>query len=200
VLLHDSSMEGAPLLILAQKGHIESDGADELLRLDLKNGEVHRQGTDLSYTRGRFDSASIALGVSNFLNRNNRFKRSASELTFSEMPELAKRARAANRESEARVIETNYYARLASFFTCLVFGLVAVPLAIGKRGARGRSFAATIFAFAIYYVIQTSANGMGENGRVTPLMAACMPNLIGICIAAVLAWRLRRGQQMGARR
>jgi lipopolysaccharide export system permease protein len=200
VLLHDSSLEGAPLLMLAQKGRVESDGADELLRLDLKSGEVHRSSSDGSYTHGRFETASIALGVSNFLRRNNRFKASVAELVFSEMPELADRARAANRHSEARVIETNYHARIASFFTCFVFGLVAVPLAIGRRGARGRSFAATVFAFAIYYVIQTSANGMGENGRVAPIVAAWMPNLFALAIAGILAWRLRRGQQLGARR
>jgi lipopolysaccharide export system permease protein len=198
VLLHDASEEGAPMLLLSQQGKVESDGADALLRLNLRDGELHRAMKDGTYTHGQFDQASIALGVSNFLNRN-RFIRPAGELPFGALRRAATSARANHQDAEARVLETAYYARIAALFTCVIFGLIAVPLAIGGRGARGRSFAATVLAFATYYVVQTVANGMGEGGRVTPLVAAWIPNVIGLLVAMALAWRLRHGQQAARR-
>ena len=200
VLVQDSSEEGAPLLLLAKTGSVQSEGADAILRLDLKDGELHRAGKDDAYTHGRFESATVALGVSDFLRRNNRFIRPAGEMSSAELLRAAAQARAAGLETQARALMTAYHGRLAALLTCLVFGLIAVPLAMSGRGARGRSFVATVFAFAAYYFFQTIAAGQAETGRVSPLLAAWAPNIVGVVVAAVMAWRLGTGRHLGAHR
>lgn len=189
VLLHDAVGDGVPFLILAERGRVESEGAEASLKLELGDGELHRtDGRD--YTRGSFASATVSMGVSDFFNRKNRFARPAAELPGEEMPREAREARARGDEETARRIETTYHRRVASFLTCLVFGLIAVPLAASGRGARGRSFVATVAAFAGYYVLLTLGHGLGETGRWLPWAGAWLPNVAGLVVAAVLGVRL----------
>lgn len=200
VMLHDSVGDGSPLLLLAKRGQLQSRGADAVLRLDLEDGEFHRVGDGGAYTKGRFESGSVALGVNDFLRRQNKFIRPAGELELEEMPNAAREARAAGDLAASRRIEVAFHSRLAALLTCLVFGLIGVPLAAGGRAARGWSFAATVLAFAGYYVVQTVANGLGETGRLEPMAAAWAPNVAGLLVAAALGWRLRRGPLAGAGR
>jgi lipopolysaccharide export system permease protein len=199
VLLHDAVGDGVPYLLTAKKGRIETEGADSVLRLQLGDGELHRAGADDGYTRARFEEASIALGVQNFVRRKNNFIRPASELDFDEMTQAAQAARAAGDHGSARRILSKFHSRIAQIFTCLIFGLIAVPLAAGGRGARARSFVATVLTFAGYYVLQTIGNGLGEEGRASPVVGAWLPNAGGLLVAAVLAWRLYTRRSAGSR-
>ena len=200
VLLYDSVGDGAPFFVTAERGQVESSGADAVLRLELTDGELHRAAKNGDYTRAGFDEASFALGVNDFLRKRNKFNRPANELRFTQMQAAANEARAAGDAASARRIETAKHGRVASILSCLVFGLVAVPLASGGRGARGRSFVATVVAFAAYYVLQTVFRGLGEGGNLPPALAAWMPNVVGLAVAGVLAFRLLSGSVAGARR
>lgn len=201
VLLYDSVGDGAPFFVTAKRGQVDSDGADAVLRLELDDGELHRAATDGDYTRARFEGASFALGVNDFLRRQNKFNRPANELRFGQMRLAADAARKAGDAKAARRIETARHGRIASILSCLVFGLIAVPLAAGGGGrARGRSFVATVLAFATYYVLQTIFHGLGEGGSLPTWLAAWMPNVIGLAVAGVLAMRLLSGTVAGARR
>lgn len=200
VLLHDAGENEPATLMLARKGRMNSDGADAMLRLDLDDGEMHRADPSGDYVRARYDTAAVALGVQDFLRSRNRFMRPAAELNIEEMPAAAAEALHAGDERTARRLWTSFHQRIASLATCLVFGLVAVPLAASRRGARGRSFVATVAAFAGYYVLQTIASGLGETGGLPPVVAAWVPNAVGLVVAAALGWQLRHGLQAGARR
>lgn len=193
VLLHDSVGDGTPFFVLARGGRVESSGASAALRLDLADGELHRAASDGDYTRARFEEASVALGVSDVFNRRNKFNRPAGELELFQMPKAAAEARAAGDHAAVRRIETEFHVRIAACLSCLIFGLIAVPLAAGSRSARTRSFVATVVAFATYYVVQTIGKGLGETGALPPMVGAWIPNAIGLVVAAVLGWRLRRG-------
>ncbi len=193
VLLYDTVRKEAPLLLLAQEGHVVSSGAGADLRLDLTDGELHRSGEDDAYTRAKFETGTVALGVSGFQHAQNRFVGSWDELDAAEMPLAANEALAAGKPGIARRIWLAFHRRIAQVLSCLVFGLIAVALAAGGKGSRGWGFAATVLAFACYYVARVGANTLGESGRASPLLAAWLPNLIGLLAAAFLARRLWRG-------
>lgn len=200
VLLHDSEGDGTPFFILAQSGRIESDGDDALLQLKLGDGELHRATKNGDYTRARFDDASFSLGVGRHLSRQNKFNRPTIELRFSQMRSAANDALKAGDAAAARRIDTAMHGRIASLVSCLVFGLLAVPLAAGGQGARSRSFAYTVFAFAAYYVLQVVFRSMGDGGSLPTWVAAWMPNFIGLGVAGVLAVRFLSGSVAGAKR
>lgn len=197
VLLHDSVGDGTPFFITATRGHVESEGAGALLSLELDDGELHRATKTGDYSRAHFERASFALGVSDFLSRQNKFNRPANELRFVQMPDAARAARQSGDEKAAVRIEMARLGRVSSIFSCLVFGLIAVPLAAGGRSS---SFVATVLAFASYYVLQTVFRGLGEDGSLPLWLGAWMPNFIGLAIAGVLAVRLLSGSVAGSRR
>lgn len=200
VLLHDSVGDGAPFFIVAQRGQIESDGDDALLRLTLDDGELHRATKKGDYTRAHFEDASFALGVGGLLTRQNKFNRPANELRFSQMRAAVNDANQAGDASAARRIETAMHGRVASLLSCLIFGLLAVPLAASGQGARSRSFLSTVLAFAAYYVLQVVFRSFGEGGSMPVWAAAWMPNVIGLFVASVLAIRFLSGTVAGAGR
>lgn len=189
VLLHDAVGDGAPFLLLARRGRVESEGAEASLRLELERGELHR-ADGRAYTRGRFEAATVSMGVSDFFRRKNRFIRPAAELPGEQMLFEAQHARNLGDEEAARRIETMFHRRVASMFTCLIFGLIAVPLAAAGRGARGRSFLTTMAAFASYYVLLTLGQGLGDTGRWLPWAGAWLPNVAGLAVALGLGLRL----------
>jgi lipopolysaccharide export LptBFGC system permease protein LptF len=142
----------------------------------------------------------VALGVSDFLRRQNKFIRPSGEMDLSEMPKAAADARAAGDLANARRIEVAYHGKFAALLTCFVFGLIGIPLAAAGRSSRGAGFAATVLAFAGYYVVQTIANGLGEGGRISAPVAAWIPNILGVLVAAALTLRIRRGPMTGVRK
>lgn len=200
VLLFDNRDERSPLLLLSSRGEVESDGADSHLGVRLDTGELHRVAEGNSYARAEFEGAHLVVGVSDFFRRRNKFNRPANELAIGEMMEAAAHARERGDHRHARRIETTYHARHAAILSCLIFGLVAVPLAAGGSRGRGSSYVATFLAFAGYYVLLTIASGLGESGRLSPVAAAWVPNSIGLGLAAILMLRLRRRQLSGAGR
>jgi lipopolysaccharide export system permease protein len=198
VFLHDSVGDGAPLLMLAQRGRIQSNGSDSTLRLALADGELHRISGDGGYSRLAFKDGTVALGVESIISRRNNFNRPAGELRLLEMPEAIRAARSAGDEGAARRLSAQFQGRLSAPFTCLIFGLIAVPLAATGRRSRGASFGATLLAFIGYYVLQTLGNGLGETGRTHAFIGAWLPNGVGLAVALLLAWRLRSGVRGGA--
>lgn len=200
VLLHDSAGDGTPFFITAKEGRVAADGDDAELELRLGDGELHRVSEDGTYTRARFGTAAFALGVSDFLKRQNKFNRPANELRFAQMRPAIDAAREAGDEAAARRLSVARHARIASVLSCLLFGLVAVPLAAGGQGARSRSFVSTVVAFAAYYVLLATFRGLGEGGSLAPWLAAWMPNLVALVVASVLAVRFLRGPVAGGGR
>lgn len=193
VFLHDSVGDGAPLLMLSQHGHVQSDGADSVLRLNLTDGELHRVGIEDTYSRIRFEDGTIALGVESKQTQKNMFNRPIGEMRIEQLLPAVRAARAVNDEPTARRVEAQYFWRLATPFTALIFGLIAVPLASLGRRSRGAAYIATLLAFVGYYVLQTIGTGMGEKGSVAPLVGALFPHIAGLALALLLGWRLRNG-------
>lgn len=200
VLIFDGREEKTPLLLLSQRGEVESEGADSMMGVRLNDGEMHRVDAAGGYMRANFDSARLSVGVSSFFRRRNKFNRPTNELRIGEMPAAAAQARQSGNEKDARRIETAFHARHAAVFSCLIFGLVAVPMAARGRSGRGNSYVATFLAFAGYYVLLTVAAGLGESGRLLPPLAAWVPNIVGFVLAAALFFRLLRNQHAGGER
>lgn len=76
-------------------------------------------------------------------------------------------------------ILVRYYQKISQPLACLVVALAGAPL--GLLGRRSRSNMGLIYSAIIvflYYVLQSSSGALGEAGRIDPLMAAWMPNIV----------------------
>ncbi|HEY4484862.1 MAG TPA: LptF/LptG family permease, partial [Nitrospiria bacterium] len=98
-----------------------------------------------------------------------------------------------------------YYKNFAFPFSCLIFGVVGIPLGlvIRKSGKMG-GFAAGIAAALLYYLLMMVADFLTAYGTLTPLAAAWVPNLTLSLLTLVLiavgtGSRFRRWVQSSAR-
>ncbi|MFC0617303.1 LptF/LptG family permease [Deinococcus budaensis] len=106
-------------------------------------------------------------------------------------PEL--RARLASAEGtpeERRVDRHQLAARVADPLTAVVFALAAGTLGLLLRN-RAAAFAAVVVFVGLFYVLWITAPQFARVGALPPVLAAWLPNLVFLTVAAVLAWRLR---------
>jgi lipopolysaccharide export system permease protein len=88
--------------------------------------------------------------------------------------QLLQRSNAATNELLVR-----YYQKFSQPLACLIVALAGAPL--GLLGRRSRSNIGLIYSAAIvfvYYVLQSTSGAMGEAGRMSPLLAAWLPNIV----------------------
>ena len=101
---------------------------------------------------------------------------SASELRLAiqENPEQAARYR--------RLLE-EYYKNFAFPFSCIIFGLLGVPAGMTfRRTGRLGGFALGLFLGTGYYFLLFVGDYLAASGRVPPVWAAWMPNLVMLLI------------------
>lgn len=76
-------------------------------------------------------------------------------------------------------ILVRYYQKFSQPLACLIVALAGAPL--GLLGRRSRSNIGLIYSAVIvfiYYVLQSTSGAMGEAGRIHPLLAAWLPNIV----------------------
>ena len=93
---------------------------------------------------------------------------------------------------EAALIHTQWHARLATPWTCLVVTLVAIPFgaASGRRNVFVGVASSVVLVFA-YFVVMRFGLALGTGGMVPPWLAAWLPNATFGCIGMVFTQRLR---------
>ncbi len=193
VVVFDGRDPAAPLLVLAQAGEVKPGGAeDETLELALRHGEVHRASAASDECAvATFDRAALGLQVGNNIFLKNRFRSPRDEQSPTELLEAGHEAEAHGESS--RPFDVAFHWRLGQVAMPLAFACVGVPLALGRRGGRARSFLLTLAAYVGYYLVARSCVSMGERGVVPALLAGQLPNLLfvaaGLAGLAVLTRR-----------
>lgn len=191
LLLHDERGDGAPILILAQHGRVlEGDGGN-LLRLQLADGEMHREG-ESTYGVVGFEQAEIALGVGEHLGRKNKFGNPTVEMTAAQLGVAEEQARAAGDQPRAAQLRSARHERYAQPFAVLAMALLGVPLAALRRGGRAVGYIGTVGAFVVYYLLARVGTQLSENGALPPALAAQVPNLVFALTGAGLFIRAHR--------
>jgi lipopolysaccharide export system permease protein len=88
----------------------------------------------------------------------------------------------------AAVLDTQLHARLAAPWTCLVVVFIALPFATltGRRNVFV-GVASSLFICFAYFVLQRLGMALGTGGRLTPWVAAWLPNVLFIAAGLGLA-------------
>ncbi len=86
--------------------------------------------------------------------------------------------------------EVSLWFKVSLPFSCLIFGLVGAPL--GLRPPRSAKISGFVWALPImlgYYVVFNSMSSLATGGAVPPLVAAWLPNILGLIVGAGLTWK-----------
>jgi lipopolysaccharide export system permease protein len=190
VLISDRTDPVAPLLALAQRGRL--DPAGEALRLSLERGEVHREELRADeYVSAHYQRATITLGISQTLSERNRLVGSLFERGPGEIVALARQA-ASRDPAEARRWRTFLHRRIAGPLAVIAFALLAMPIAMARRGGRAFGYAATILAAVAYYALLRFGEGLSQQGVLPAWLGPNLPNLVFAAGGAALTVLLAR--------
>ncbi|HKC59700.1 MAG TPA: LptF/LptG family permease [Myxococcales bacterium] len=191
VLIEDEVGDGAPLLALAESGHVE-DAGGEALALRLYRGELHRSEPK-GETVARFSEGSFLVGVQDPVARQNRLMGTESALSDAQLRQRVEELLRQGKRRDAVRFQLEVVRRRAVPLVCVLFAILAVPLAVVARGVRGSAYLVTLGVFVAFYVLSRLAVALAENG-VNAWVAGLMPDaavlVVGLLYTAAL---IRRG-------
>ena len=82
-----------------------------------------------------------------------------------------------------------YYQKVAQPLACLIVALAGAPLGLLAR--RSRSNLGLIYSAVVvflYYVLQSTSGALGESGRISPMLAAWLPNIFVGTLGLIILW------------
>lgn len=96
------------------------------------------------------------------------------------------------RPEDAHALQTKFYGRLATPWTCLVVVLMAIPFG-AQSGRRNLFFgvAGSIFICFAYFVLQRVSLALGMNGQLPGWLAAWLPNFVFAAAGIGMTLRVR---------
>ncbi len=166
-----------PETIIAEQGKIETDPSTLISILNLTNGSVHhyRVGETL-YRLIHFDQYRLSLDSGSSSSRRTFLptEKKPTEMTFSELKSAAE-----SDPDQARIYRIQYHEKFALPFSCIVFGIIAIPFGIRiKRSGKVIGFSWSLLIVFCYYILLGAGRNLGSQGLLPPVIAAWVPNLV----------------------
>lgn len=182
----DFSKEGLNQIIAAQSAMWDNKQGT----WDFFNGTVYLVAPDGSYRNiVKFQQQQLQLPRTP-LDLANR-KKDWEEMTVTELREAQDLSAQSGDDKQVRKFDLRIQQKLAIPFICLVFGLVGATLGMRpqRRSGKGASFAISVLIIFGYYILLFLCDAMGNLEILAPVVAAWLPNLIGLGIGGFLLTR-----------
>ncbi|MEG3436449.1 LptF/LptG family permease [Pannus brasiliensis CCIBt3594] len=159
---------------------------------DFYNGTVYLIAPDGSYRNiVRFQHQQLALPSAPL---DLAFRaRSGTEMTLRQARDYLKILRLSGNPTRVRKLEVQIEQKIALPFVCLVFGLIGAAIGLRPQNAnKATSFGICIVLIFAYYLLSFVTTSLGVAGALSPVMAAWLPNLLGLTAGGVLLSRSAR--------
>ena len=177
ILIYDEREKGKYNTIFAREGFVANNPKTQEIMLKLVKGDIHRfEPKNNLYQKVQFESYDLKLELA------TAFKAIAKKLKDREMSIEEIRAKIATmkqRGQDTTSEEMELQKRYAIPFTCLIFGLIGVPLGIQpRRSGRSNGFVFSILIILAYYISLTAAEIFAAHRTISPLLAGWIPNFL----------------------
>jgi lipopolysaccharide export system permease protein len=179
VLIADTRLTDEPNTIIAKKGYLISDPKALTVTLRLENGSTHAVNPNLqNYRKMDFAVYDVNLDIGSALfDEKNLKEKSSGEMTVLELRERLGKIGLEKQLLREVAIELNK--KLSVPMSCLILGLLGVPLGIRThRSAKSWSISIAFALVVLYYMLQLGGEALVQTGRVTPLIGTWVPNLV----------------------
>jgi lipopolysaccharide export system permease protein len=182
--------------IRAKRGRLVSDPGGYRLYLDLYDGSLQTlsgpRGEDL--TTLDFDSSRMDLDIGGALSQIQGQDRQPQEMSMREIWKALDGM--APQDGRRPHFLTEFHKKASIPFACLFFLLCGLPLGtLTRRGGRMLGFVLAIGLIFVYYLALSLGQTYGDAGRLPPLLAMWLPNLVMGALALAAGWTafLERG-------
>jgi lipopolysaccharide export system permease protein len=200
VLIADTRLTSEPSTIIAKKAYLISDPSALTITMRLESGSTHTVDPQFrNYRKMDFDIYDVNLDIgSALLAEGNLKEKSTGEMNILE---LRNRLRQTDREKrQLRDAAIELHKKLSIPLSCLILGLLAIPLGIRtNRAAKSWSISIGFALTVLYYMLSLGGEALVQTGRVVPLIGTWVPNMVfgaaGILLftmtAREISWRPR---------
>lgn len=187
VFISDNRPDHEPSTIIARKAYLLSDPSTLAITLRLEEGSTHAVDSGQKhYRKMDFHFYDIRLDLPSALAEGGKeVVKSSTEMTAAELIATLKKAPVKDESFREMAIELNK--KLTIPLSCLVFGLIGIPLGLRKnRSVRSRGFTIGLAVVLIYYLLRLSGEALVETGRLAPVIGTWAPNIIFAAGGALL--------------
>ncbi len=177
ILIYDERDKEKVNTIFASEGFLVRNPKSQEVVLRLINGDIHRFEPRINlYQRMRFDTYDLRLELTKtFAALEKKLKE--HEMSIDDIKEKMEAKKALGQETTSQEVEL--HKRYAIPFSCLVFGLLGVPLGIQpRRSGRSYGFILSLLILLTYYISLTASEVMALRKTIPPLLAGWAPNLL----------------------
>ncbi len=185
-------MQGITILDRSQKGInqiVTSDSATWNIaenRWDFYDGTIYLVAPDGSYQNiVRFAHQELALPRAplDLTSRNRDY----AEMSIQEARKYLDVIKLSGNEKKVRKLEVRIQEKIALPFICLVFGLIGASLGLRPQSTnRATSFGICVGLIFAHYLTSFLTSSLGIWGILSPVMAAWLPNMLGLGAGALL--------------
>ncbi|MDT8420367.1 MAG: LPS export ABC transporter permease LptF [Desulfuromonadales bacterium] len=182
IFISDEREGTVPATIFAEQGRFVSYPETYTLALRLQNGSIHRQptiaqGEEPTYQTIAFSNYDINLDMGQHLQQEQERDRSKGELSMAEL--RAAIPQAAGNQKQYYRLEGEYYKRIVTSFTPLVFALVGVPLGLqSNRSGKGSGFALALAISLAYFILLSLTRTLAAKGYLPTAETLWLSNLV----------------------
>ena len=192
VFIADSSFKGSTKIILSEQGFILTDPDKFRIQLQLRNGSIHdlaKQGED--YQIMRFDRYDLTLDIPGTEQMKEKKILKPREMS---VPELRKKIKTNHEVGwQDHLAEVELSKRFSIPLTCILFGVIGVPLGItSRRSGKSGGFVFAILIILMYYVGLVLLQNLGRSGRINPYFSVWIPNIVLLIVAVYVGYKTQK--------
>ncbi len=177
--------------VVAPRGQLLRAADGLTWRLRLFDGTIHQ--VDLQEFRAnaiRFDTYDLTLSLAQMLEPQKRPSKHRREMNLAELRQYIREHQAARDAGYFNAL-MRYHKMFSIPFACLVLGFLAMPLGMqAKRASKSYGLGLGLVFFMLYYLLLSAGSVFGESGRLPPIAAVWMPNLVMAAVGVLLFVRM----------
>jgi len=171
MIIEPTGESGTFLQYIAQEAEYSDNG------WDFKNVNIFALEGDKVTPKGSFERTRFEVNITPLDIAHARHTKSAGQMNMRELRETisAKRKMGLPTRSE----EVEFYLKLATPFSCLIFALFGAPLGLQPNPqSKSVGLGKSVIIVFIYFVILSLSRALGMGGQLPPILAAWLPNTI----------------------
>ncbi len=188
IFISDATQE-KPRVITSREGVIDYDRSTNQLIFQMRDGTIHVKTSIADYRLIHFSEYNLVLEAGAC--ETGEFIKAPREMSVSEIHQRIKEQVAAGLPANSEKVE--FHKKLSLPFSCIVLGLLGVPLGIRfQRGGGTGGFGLAVLAIFFNYGLMVAGQGLGSEGKIPPALAMWGPNLLIGTIGVYLVIRITR--------
>lgn len=177
ILIYDERDKERLNTIFAREGLLVSNPKSQEVLLRLTNGDIHRfEPRTNTYQKMQFDTYDLRLELASAFAAVGR-KLREHEMSIDDIKGIIDKKKARGEDITPQEVEL--HKRYSIPFSCLVFGLIGVPLGIQpRRSGRSYGFILSILLLLAYYISLTGSEILAIRKTIPPFLSGWAPNIL----------------------